>query len=71
MKSGKLRPMHTKLALLTAAAAVVLGSTLGASPAQAAPDKPVRVGKDSCGNFNVWVNGTPLFTYVWCGPPPS
>lgn len=54
------------ISLLLAGGASV---ALTAAPAEAAP-APVKAGKDSCGNFNVWINGQQLIYYVWCGPDP-
>lgn len=58
--------------LTTAIVASIAFVGIGAAtitPAQARPDVPVRVGKDSCGNLNVWINDQPVFIYLYCGPP--
>lgn len=59
--------MRRKLILAIAAAAALLGAgSVVATPAQAGP--PVRAGYDQCGNFQIWVNGTPLINYLICNP---
>lgn len=66
--------MRTKFIITLAAVAALAGAGSVTAPAQAEKDlgiPKVRVGEDNCGNFNVWINGQPLFHYVMCGPPPA
>lgn len=60
--------MRRLLALSVLAVTAGLG-VLGAAPAGAASDLPVRAGTDNCGNFQVWVNGQPTIHYLVCNPP--
>lgn len=54
------------LAFVALSAAGVLAT---AAPAGAAKEAPVEVRKE-CGGYNVYINGTPLITYVWCPENP-
>ena len=62
--------MRKKTAVLILSVLALTGASAAAlAPAQAAPDTPVRAGKDSCGNFNVWVKGEQVIYYLHCGGP--
>jgi hypothetical protein len=63
--------MRRRLVLLLIALSATVGLGLGAAaPAGAATSAPsVKVGRDGCGNTQVWINGQPMFEYVMCMPP--
>lgn len=56
--------MRKKIALVIAGFAAVAGVAGSAAPASA-DGKPVEVRRE-CGSYNVYVNGSPLITNVWC-----
>jgi hypothetical protein len=76
LRIGQTAQMRRKLITALAALAALAGAaSVAAPPAQARDDilPKVRVGTDSCGNFNIWVNDQPVFLYtsIMCGPPPA
>lgn len=61
--------MRKKIILTAATAALVVSGLAAAAPASAESKAlPVRAGRDSCGNFNVWVNDSQVIYYLHCGP---
>lgn len=56
--------------LIAALFAFVVATGLGAGLASpAGASGPVEVGKDGCGNTQVWIKGQPLFHYFVCMQP--
>lgn len=45
------------------------GLVASAAPAGATKEGPVQV-RQECGTYNVYVNGSPLITHVWCPENP-
>ena len=59
--------MRRRLALVVLSLSAAVGMGFGLSaPADAAAKPPVRVGTDSCGNFQIWVNDSPIISWLIC-----
>lgn len=55
--------MRKKIALVVAGIAAV--AVAGSAAPAAADGKPVEVRRE-CGGYNVYINGSPVITNVWC-----
>jgi hypothetical protein len=61
--------MRRRLIVLAVGFLATVGFTLGSIAPAGAQSAPVRVGRDGCGQTQVWINGQPLFQNVMCMPP--
>jgi hypothetical protein len=61
--------MRRRLVVLALGLFATTGIGIASMASASAASTPVKVGRDGCGNTQVWVNGQPLFQYVMCMPP--